>query len=100
MISGSNLWLVNSPGNILFRTKDPSDIVIANFWHVGRLKFLARNMSHMHHTPFSAKHLDSTMEPPTSVTGSLGYVVPEVLNQRLLVNGWGYLPLLTIHDMA
>jgi serine/threonine protein kinase len=33
-------------------------------------------------TPFSAKHLDSTGEPLISVAGSLGYVAPEVLNQK------------------
>ena len=48
-------------------------------WHVGRLNFLAGNTSHTFHTPFGAKRLDSTGEPPTSITGSLGYVAPEVL---------------------
>jgi len=51
-------------------------------WHVGHLSFLAGNTSHTRHTPFSAKHLDSTGEPLTSVAGSLGYVAPEVLNNK------------------
>ena len=59
VISGSNSWLVDRPEKILFRTKDPSsDMVIADFWHVGHLKFRARDMSHMYHTSFGAKHLD------------------------------------------
>ena len=43
-------------------------------WHVGRLSLLAGNTSHTRLTPFSAKHLDSTGESLTSVTGSPGYV--------------------------
>ncbi|KAI9461068.1 Pkinase-domain-containing protein [Russula earlei] len=51
------------PENILFRTKDPSsDIVIADFG--------------------IAKHLDSPEEQLMSVAGSLGYVAPEVLNNK------------------
>jgi len=64
-------------------------------WHVHHLSFLAGNTSHTCHMPFSAKTLDSTGEPLTS--GSLGYVAPEVLNQKvhdkpvdLWLIGWGY----------
>jgi len=49
---------------------------------VGHLSFLAGNASYMCHTPFSAKHLNSTGEPLTSVAESLGYVAPEVLNNK------------------
>jgi hypothetical protein len=49
---------------------------------VRRLSFLAGNVSHTRHTPFSAKHLDFTGKPLTSVAGNLGYVTPEVLNQE------------------
>ena len=86
-VLGSNPWLVNRPEDILFRTKDPlSHIIIADFWHVCRLGFLAGNVSHMRHTPFSAKHLDATGRPLASVGGSVGYVATEVLNQRALAN--------------
>ena len=64
VISESDLWLVDTPEIMLFCTNDlSSDIVIA-FWHVDRLNFLAGDMSHMYHTPFSAKHLDSTGSRP------------------------------------
>jgi len=50
--------------------------------HVRCLKILTENMSYMHHAPFSAKYLDSTGKALTSVAGSLGYVAPEVLNEK------------------
>jgi len=62
-------------------------------WHVGRLSSLAGNTSHTSPISFSAKHLDSTGEPLTSVVGSLGYVAPEVLNHKghgKPVDLWGY----------
>jgi len=60
----------------------------------------------MCHTPFSAKHLNSTGEPLTSVAGSLGYVALEVLNHKghgkpidLWSIGWDcLLSLLIIHN--
>jgi len=39
-------------------------------------------MSHMHHASFSAKYLNSTGKLLTSVAASLGYVAPEVLNEK------------------
>ena len=54
VISESDLWLVNRPEIMHFRTKDQSSDIVIAFWHVGRLKFLAGDMSHMYHTPFSS----------------------------------------------
>ena len=63
---------------------------------------------HTSHAPFNAKHLDPPGEPLTSVAGSLGYVAPEVLNNKghskpvdLWSIAWGcFLSLLIVHHAA
>lgn len=73
-------------------------------WHVGFLPFdwhAWRQVSHTHIR--SAKHLEASGEPLTSVAGSFGYVAPEVLNQKghgKPVDLWsiGYLLFLTHCD--
>ena len=62
-------------------------------------------MPHACHLTFSAKHLDSSREPLTSVAESFGHVAPGLLKRKghgkpvdLLVNEVGLLPLLADHS--
>ena len=80
-ILGSNAWLVNEREKIPYQER----IIRYRYHrlrHVRRPNFLAGCMSHAPHTPSSAKHLDFSWGPLTSVVSSLGYVAPDAPNQK------------------